>query len=104
MSQKLKRTADIGAPGANYIEVELDGDRVNAIQGETILSTLFAVNKKVLACNDHQTPTGAYCGMGVCYCCTVKVDDQFKVKACQTLVKPGMKIKTQTNKFKEIGL
>jgi hydrogen cyanide synthase HcnA len=51
--------------------------------------------------NDHGQISGAYCGMGVCQCCLVKIDGRHKRRACQTLVRPGMHIETRTNRIAE---
>ena len=54
--------------------------------------------------NDHNQISGAYCGMGICHCCHVKVDNKYKQRACQTLVKPEMEIQTLANRFSEEGI
>ncbi|KAF7772180.1 hydrogen cyanide synthase HcnA [Pseudoalteromonas citrea] len=54
--------------------------------------------------NDHQGISGAYCGMGVCHCCHVKVNKRYKKRACQTVVKPQMVVETLTNRFSEEGI
>ena len=63
-----------------------------------MLSVLNAVGVRQLSPNDHGEMKGAYCGMGVCYCCLVKIDGRHKRRACQTLVQPGMSVETGTNR------
>ena len=102
--EKLPRSQDIVPPNGQFIPVWIDGTQVDAIPGESILSVLFAVGKKSITKNDHNKLTGAYCGMGVCHCCTVQVNNQHKVKACQTLIEPSMQINTQANRLDKGGI
>ncbi|WP_434557534.1 cyanide-forming glycine dehydrogenase subunit HcnA [Pseudomonas sp. Z5-35] len=81
--------------------VRLDGQTVNAAQGETVLTVIQAVGRRQVARNDHGQISGAYCGMGVCQCCLVKIDGRHKRRACQTLVRPGMQIETRANRIAE---
>ncbi|WP_457970700.1 cyanide-forming glycine dehydrogenase subunit HcnA [Pseudomonas sp. R4-84] len=81
--------------------VLLDGQAVNAAQGETVLTVIQALGRRHVARNDHDQISGAYCGMGVCHCCLVKIDGRHKRRACQTLVRPGMQIETRANRIAE---
>jgi predicted molibdopterin-dependent oxidoreductase YjgC len=40
-------------------------------------------------------PRGPLCGMGICFECRVGVDGRLHVKACQTMVRDGMEIRTE---------
>lgn len=79
----------------------LDGRNVNAANGETVLTVIQALGQRQVARNDHQQISGAYCGMGVCQCCLVKIDGRHKRRACQTQVRPGMQIETLANRIAE---
>ena len=79
------------------LTINIDGKTVSAHDGETVLSTLFAENIRCISKNDSGIVSGAYCGMGVCYCCTVEIDGVGKKRACKTLVKHGMVVKTCRN-------
>ena len=37
---------------------------------------------------------GLFCGMGICFECVVKVDDDSDKRSCMTKVYPGMQVKT----------
>ncbi|WP_299007877.1 2Fe-2S iron-sulfur cluster-binding protein [uncultured Shewanella sp.] len=103
-NEKRLRNHDIVPTSGQSTRVWVDNQSVDAIPGENILSVLFAVGKRTITKNDHGKVTGAYCGMGVCHCCTVKVNGQHKVKACQTLIEPEMQIITQVNRLHDEGL
>ncbi|XLM21837.1 cyanide-forming glycine dehydrogenase subunit HcnA, partial [Chromobacterium piscinae] len=72
--------------------------------GETVLSVLNAVGLRRLSRNDNQQIAGSYCGMGVCHCCQVRIDGRHKRRACQTVVRPGMKVETASNRLNTEGL
>ncbi|WP_407586931.1 2Fe-2S iron-sulfur cluster-binding protein [Pseudomonas aeruginosa] len=36
---------------------------------------------------------------GVCHCCLVAIDGRPKRRACQTVVRPGMRVETESNRF-----
>ncbi|MEE1865401.1 MULTISPECIES: cyanide-forming glycine dehydrogenase subunit HcnA [Pseudomonas] len=97
----LDRTLDIQPlPGAN-ITIYLNGQAVEVAFGETVLTVLNAVGLRQVARNDHAQTTGAFCGMGVCHCCLVSINGRPKRRACQTVVQPGMRVETLSNRFNE---
>jgi len=78
------------------IEIEVDGERVEAFLGETVAAALIAAGRPILRHTDRaRAPRGIYCGIGVCFECLVGVDDRPRVRACQTPVAPGMRVDTQ---------
>jgi hydrogen cyanide synthase HcnA len=79
------------------INVTVDGTEVPARSGETILALLFAIGRKAIAKSDRKVVSGAYCGMGVCFCCTVEVNGVPKVRACKAKIANGMDIRTKIN-------
>ena len=99
MKKSISRDFDIVPASGRHLYVTVDGEPAKAIPGETILSLLFAIGQRAISKNDHGKVTGAYCGMGVCFCCLVTVNGKNKVKACQTLVEDGMSIQTQLNRI-----
>lgn len=93
----MKRFNDIKSHERDVVKVSIDGENVDAVKGETVLSTLFAIGKRRISKNDHGVITGAYCGMGICHCCAVRIDNTEKRLACQTVVQGGMDIETRSN-------
>ena len=81
--------------------VRLDGQAVSAAHGETVLTVIQSLGQRQVARNDHDQISCAYCGMGVCQCCLVRIDGRHKRRACQTLVRPGMQIETRVNRITE---
>lgn len=100
----LARHADITPVVGKTYTIEVDGNTITAAEGETILSAVMAVGKRQVMRNDHAETCGAYCGMGICHCCHVTVDGKYKQRACRTVVRDGMQIQTQSNRFKDVGI
>ncbi|GLX90540.1 MULTISPECIES: cyanide-forming glycine dehydrogenase subunit HcnA [Pseudomonas] len=97
----LNRQYDIQPLMQADMTILINGQAVNAAQGETVLSVLNSVGVRQVSANDHGQISGAYCGMGVCYCCLVNIDGRHKRRACQTVVHPGMKVETGHNRVAE---
>ncbi|WP_130904962.1 MULTISPECIES: (2Fe-2S)-binding protein [unclassified Pseudomonas] len=94
----MKRTFDIQPFAADFC-VFINGQSIPAASGETVLTVIQALGIRQLARNDHDQTSGAYCGMGVCQCCLVKIDGRHKKRACQTLVREGMSVQTLVNRI-----
>lgn len=100
----LQRDYDIQSPTQGDINLTIDGQSVCAMRGETVLGVLNALGQRAIARNDHLRVMGAYCGMGICHCCVVKIDGRFKQRACQTVVQPDMQVETTVNRFEQVLL
>ena len=74
--------------------VEIDGEKFNAIAGESIASALTASGRLELGRNKSGAARGLFCGMGACFDCQVSVDGGPPVRACLTKVRHGMKLRS----------
>ena len=91
----FKRLAKIDRKAPFTIQV--DGESVTAYRGETLATVLLVMGKIAMRKTlQSQNLRGFYCGMGICNECLVLLEDETKVRACQTLAEPSMKIKTNT--------
>ncbi|MBV4477476.1 MULTISPECIES: cyanide-forming glycine dehydrogenase subunit HcnA [Pseudomonas] len=97
----LERTFDIQPLTQADMTVHINGQPVTAAIGETVLSVIQSLGVRQVARNDHNQISGAYCGMGVCQCCLVKINGRHKRRACQTVVREGMHIETRVNRINE---
>lgn len=77
------------------ITVTIDGQSVPAFDGESVLSVLLSQGERGICKNSHGLVSGAYCGMGICFCCLVRVDGREKQRACMTAVADGMEVETR---------
>ncbi len=80
--------------GVAPLTVIVDGEPTVAYPGETVATVLLALGRRTLRHTAHGAPRGLFCGMGVCYDCLVTVDGQPDVRACVTIVQPGMVIES----------
>jgi len=94
----LERPFDIQPLVQADMTVHINGQAVSAAIGETVLTVIQSLGVRQIARNDHDQISGAYCGMGVCQCCLVKINGRHKRRACQTVVRDGMLIETQINR------
>jgi len=75
--------------------IQVDADFVQAYSGETLATVILTAGKKVMSRSSRtKSPRSYYCGMGICNECLITLEDGSKVRACQTLAVPSMKIKT----------
>lgn len=85
-----------GIKRGRQFEIEVDGQPLEAFDGETIASALLASGRRILRYTPKsREPRSLFCGIGVCFECVMTVDGVPNVRTCTTPAKPGMKIKTQ---------
>ena len=83
------------AEGAR-VSIVLDGERIEAIEGEPVANTLLAADRVVLARSPKlHRPRGPSCLRGACDGCLMRVDDVPNVMTCLVPVRDGMRIETQ---------
>jgi predicted molibdopterin-dependent oxidoreductase YjgC len=72
--------------------IEVDGHLVPAEPGQTVAAALIKAGITVFRHTPTGSPRGIFCGMGVCFDCTVTVDGLADQRACVTPVRPGMRV------------
>ena len=82
-------------------EFLLDGATVRCPEGLTVAAALFHLRSGDVpaACRTtprDAAPRGLFCGMGVCFDCVMEIDGRDGVRSCMTLVRPGMRVRTQS--------
>jgi predicted molibdopterin-dependent oxidoreductase YjgC len=83
----------VAARRESVIIVSVDARPVSAYAGETVAAVLLAEGIRVFRHTAKRgEPRGIFCGMGICYECLVTVDGVPNVRACVTMVRPGMTI------------
>ena len=84
-----------GVKRGKQVEIEVDGEKVLAYEGESIAAALLASGKRALRMTPKNgTPRGMFCGMGICFDCVMTVDGMPSVRTCVTPVKAGMVVET----------
>lgn len=86
-----------GSSRGRPLDVTLDGDAIEAYEGETVAAVLLAEGPRPFRSTAGAAePRSYYCGMGICFECLVTVDGRRNVRACMTRVHDGMVIETGT--------
>lgn len=88
------------------VKIEVDGQPINALEGEPIAAALMAAGISVFRYTRKKgEPRGVFCAIGQCTDCMMTVDSVPNIRTCITPVKAGMKIKTQkqTSKLRTAG-
>lgn len=89
------RSAD-GVTRGPQIEIVVDGQPMQAFEGESVAAALLANGDRTLRMTARlHEPRGMYCGIGVCFDCVMTVDGRPNVRTCQTQVRAGMRVETQ---------
>lgn len=85
-----------GFERSKKFEIEVNGEKITAFEGETIASALIGAGKHTFRRTPKKNqPRGFYCGIGLCYECMMVVDGVPNTRACQTLAAPGCRVETQ---------
>jgi predicted molibdopterin-dependent oxidoreductase YjgC len=86
---------DPSAPQGKSVSIEVDGESVRAIEGES-LSVALAVNGRLVLRRSPglNQPRGMFCLMGVCQECLVQVDGE-TMPSCMEPVREGMRVVLQ---------
>lgn len=78
------------------VTIQVDGEAVEAVEGEPIPAALLAAGKTVFRYTRKlHGPRGVFCAIGRCTDCMMVVDGVPNVRTCVTPVRAGMKIQTQ---------
>ena len=83
-------------PDVPLVKIIVDGEPMEAREGEMIAAALIATGKKYFrkTIKTHE-PRGIYCGIGRCTDCVMTVNGIPNVRTCITPVEDGMVIETQ---------
>lgn len=77
------------------MQIKVDGEPIQVHEGETLAAALMASGRRTFRHTEPAGhPRGIFCGMGICYDCTVTVIGLNHVRACVTPVREGMQVIT----------
>lgn len=80
----------------NRVSVTLDGETVEAVEGEPVAAVLLAEGHRAFRTTPvGGRPRGPLCMMGVCFDCLVEIDGVPNKQACLETVRAGMRIVRQ---------
>nr|WP_233839337.1 (2Fe-2S)-binding protein [Paraburkholderia sp. ZP32-5] len=73
----------------------LDGERLTALQGDTLLTAVLMHQRHVRDSEFSGAPRAGFCLIGACQDCWMRTEDGTRVRACSTLVTEGMRVLTR---------
>lgn len=76
------------------VTITVDGQPITAYLGETVAGALLANGWRSWRRTASGQPRGLFCGMGVCFDCTLTVNGASDVRACLEPVAADMEIRT----------
>ena len=78
------------------ITLMVDGEAVEAYEGEPIATALLAAGRRVFRhTTNRDEPRGLFCALGRCTDCVMVVDGRPNVRTCVTQARDGMVIESQ---------
>ncbi|WP_421995844.1 (2Fe-2S)-binding protein [Roseococcus sp.] len=91
MALQLVRLVDQDRP---EIRFTFEGRGMTAYQGDTLLTAILAGGETFLRDSEFgDGPRAGFCLMGACHDCRVLLDGSGRVRACTTLLQPGMRLR-----------
>jgi predicted molibdopterin-dependent oxidoreductase YjgC len=90
------RRVEKGIERGRQFEIEVDGRKIIAYEGETVGAALVAAGVQTFRRTPKRNqPRGMYCGIGLCYDCAMVINGIPNTRACQTPATPGCRVETQ---------
>ena len=89
------RVGGHGLARGRRVEILVDGEPVEAYEGESVAAAVMADGGLALRRTEQGEPRGFYCGMGVCFDCVMVVDGVPQTRTCVTWVRDGMAVEHQ---------
>ncbi|CAJ0780978.1 (2Fe-2S)-binding protein [Ralstonia holmesii] len=89
---QLQRLKERNRPAVPFV---LDGRPAEALAGDTVLTAVLTQTRQLRINEFSQQPRAGFCLMGACQDCWVRLADGKSLRACQTMIEPGMHICTQ---------
>ena len=98
------RRIQFGVERKQPFEINVDGEKILAYEGETVAAALIASGRRIFRKTEkRKSPRGLYCGIGQCQECRMIINGVPNTLACQTIVTPGCEIETgiKQSKYEE---
>ncbi len=87
----LRRVAETGRATVPFT---LDGEAASALAGDTVLTAVLTHGAQLRRNEFSGLPRAGFCMMGACQDCWVRLESGERVRACSTLIEPGMAVST----------
>ncbi|SDR49847.1 2Fe-2S iron-sulfur cluster binding domain-containing protein [Paraburkholderia fungorum] len=84
----------VGETARARVELTIDGVTVDALAGDTLLTAMLCSVRQVRQSEFGDEKRAGFCLMGACQDCWVWTADGGRLRACTTVVEPGMRVVT----------
>jgi predicted molibdopterin-dependent oxidoreductase YjgC len=88
----LKRIAS-DAP-RDEIAFTLDGRACTGLEGDTLLAAILTQAERLRESDFSDAPRAGFCLMGACQDCWVQLESGERLRACTTMLVPGLQVRT----------
>ncbi|WP_457334105.1 (2Fe-2S)-binding protein [Rhizobacter sp. P5_C2] len=68
----------------------LDGEPASALEGDTVLTAVLTQHDRLRRNEFSHAPRAGFCLMGACQDCWIATADGERLRACATVIAPGM--------------
>jgi D-hydroxyproline dehydrogenase subunit gamma len=92
MSGRFVRLAE---RGRSSITLSVDGEAVQALEGDTVLVALLQASGRLRTSEFGDGERAGFCLMGACQDCWVTTEGDGRLRACTTPAEDGMRIVTK---------
>jgi predicted molibdopterin-dependent oxidoreductase YjgC len=89
----LKRLARQKLPPVAFT---LNGEACSGRAGDTVLTAILTQTDRLRLSDFSGDPRAGFCQMGACQDCWVLTGDGKRIRACSTVLEPGMNLRTDT--------
>ncbi len=84
----------LSAPDRRRLAVFVDGEEIEARDGDTVLTALLAAGRGLGPAPDGGRERGGFCLIGACQDCWVEAEDGRRFRACTTPAADGLRLRT----------
>lgn len=84
----------VAAQDRQRIDFEVDGELCTALEGDTLLVAVLTNTTKLRISEFGDGPRAGFCLMGACQDCWMWTARGERLRACTTVIEPGMSVTT----------
>ena len=90
----VPRFVRLGAQGRTSIRLTIDGREAHALEGDTLMVALLSNTGQLRRSEFGPEVRSGFCLMGACQDCWVQLETGERLRACTTMLVPGMHVRT----------
>ena len=92
----VARFVRVAEQDRQIVDIEIDGIHCNALEGDTLLVAVLTQVPKLRQSEFGDGTRAGFCLMGACQDCWMWTSDGARIRACTTMVTPGMSVLTNS--------